>query len=384
MSTAAVEMVTKSGRISKFCWILVLQLILVQHCSIQQQYNSCQASSLSTHSNGSSDDQYEEFFDTSDSDLAQEDFENVGSGDETHLGQSDNEDQDEEFHDAVVDLISLPDLIQGSESQQLQRTNSKKNLADRIRDAASSAIAPAKLYFDVAKRFTIWRRDYLAFRNKFGYNNESGEPILKDAIEVLQIEYANVDQELHKKACSGDAESQSNTENFDFILRVLRLLIDRLEEHLDMLKRVGVQATLNAHSNDASAEIEQNIQNATDRAKRIVTKSAVNLVRGELEVLIKTFAFNAIATYVVNNNQALDPGMMSHIEPIVLLLGTANTPLIVSYLQNIRFRTTMKLFNYSLSLFTCKRETDGTIKQTNIRQTLLASPMGKIFKQNRD
>lgn len=259
-------------------------------------------------------------------------------------------------------------------------------------EAIESALTRTKYYYDLIKRFITWRSEYNKLQKELGNDRSTGQPILKDAVDVLRFEYAKVDQELHMEACmkaghntlSGeigfvmddDEEEEDEvlrkTESVRFIMRILGRLIDRLELRLVTLRRGGVAAAQDHELRraDAMAEqeierIEEAVKKATDRAKRIAKQTATDFVKQEVKFLANTFVLNQIATYVVNVNANAGSSastIMSSLEPFILLLGLPNTPLIWSYLINTGYRVVASVISNAWPLFMCKRDTLTTPK----------------------
>lgn len=250
----------------------------------------------------------------------------------------------------------------------LEGTNSDQTHAagffGRIHNAAKVAVAPAQAYYDLAIRYKNWRSEHRRLQQQLG-RTDSGEFKVKDAMEVLRLEYAKVDRMLQDEMCQADTPI-GDFENVDLIVKILSLLIDRLEVKLAATKANGAEPSEADSDQEAAerrlAEIEANAGQAIRRAKRIAARSAINLVQNELATIVKLLACDMAASYVLNQGQVgADglPGLLGRLEPFVLLIGSVNTPILVSYLRNVRLRAVLTLVNRSVSALACLRSASG-------------------------
>lgn len=311
------------------CWLLILQLVLVQQCLLQ--LNRCEAFGLlaSLIPAGKQD--------AEDGAFTGKSLYN-SSDDANNTSHSNNGDYPNEDHPS-----SGFSLIEGT-----------KSIAGRIFDVA---IAPTKSYYNLAKRYQKWRNQYTRLQQQYGNNQTTGKPILKGAIDVLRIEYAKVDRQLTNEACNVNGEKvaedtkKQDTESMNFIWRILTLLIDQLETRLEMLERDDLEMALNGklHLIDSEAEheaerIEDTVQEAAARAKWIAVKSALNLALSELNYIAMLALINILDNYFRCSESSTQ------------LLGASTSSLTVNYLRSFPFRGIIKLLNYPASRCKCQRE----------------------------
>lgn len=246
----------------------------------------------------------------------------------------------------------------------------------RITRAAKDIVAPAKSYYDLINRYRYWRTEWNRLQKELGTRPGGKQPVLRDSLDVLRLEYAKVDYELAREICSPSTGTQngkrpSNAEDLDFMVKIIRRLIERLEDKLARLEDKSPSEILAEDLGD-DQEAEKNIQElelrvlaASNRAKRIAARSLANLAAQEFLSVVRLLAFDSLATFVVNRNankaSAADTmsALMSRMEPIVLLLGSANSHLLVSYLRDVQFRATLNLINHSFNMLSCPRSADG-------------------------
>lgn len=235
-------------------------------------------------------------------------------------------------------------------------SNQPKSILGRLKHAAQATIAPAQSYYNLVKRYRNWRVEYTKLQKEYG-TKENGEPKLQNLMDVLRLEYAKVDKILTEDACrldDADApdETQKEIENIDLIFNILKMLIDRLEANLIKLKEHGPpkddEPDDDAETRSRLEEIEHHSKEAIDRAKRIVAQSAKDAVKNELRAIICMFVFDTAASYMLNQAERGPDGtigLLGKLEPFVILIANVNTPFVVSYLRDVKFRAILNVTN---------------------------------------
>lgn len=269
------------------------------------------------------------------------------------------------------DIGSLSESDWDSDSDSDSDYDERPSVFGRLAEVARRAIAPARNYYNLVQRYRRWYQDYSAVQQ--GLVRKDGSFVLPDPLEMLRLEYAKVDKLLMEEACnSSRTKSLDSVENVDFVLNVLNLLIGRLEKRLADIKSMdGEQLLMRPPSNIASrrepaarlssrsileaaalaklerVEEETGVQEAVERAKRIAKRTARTIALREIRQVVKIVAFNALANNLVEQRQSGQLSeVLTYLEPVVLLIGSTNTPLTVAYLRDIQFRSTIGLVSY--------------------------------------
>lgn len=284
------------------------------------------------------------------------------------------------FHAAQALAEKLKEEAISSETDLVSENDesTQKSIFGKLTSLAKRAIAPVRDYYTLAQRYRNWVADYKGIKSSF----ESRQVGLRmrAAADLIRIEYAKLDKKLMEDACSFEPNNelkQYEVEKVDFVLRILRLLIGRLENIMENLKdsngAIDELAEMNVLASEADgvdgqpsdkeqllAKIDQqeaDVHEAVERAKRIAFSAVSHVASTEAIRMVKLFIFNALATSIVNKRKEMDDNgvdphqnVLSYLEPIILLLGTANTPLVVTYLRNIQFRASLALVSHSINL----------------------------------
>ena len=295
--------------------------------------------------------------------------------------------------------------------------NSQANLNDvgdntGLKGRFSKAISPLTNMFKLVSRFNKWRDNYNQLQQTFGKGPGSSHYILRDAMDVFRIEYAKIDKQLAEEACieyqnelanmgevhdddhsdhsdheddidehAEDAQlrqlerqkrlklkqKQRQRENVKLIVKTLKLLVERLEQRYEVLKAMGPDAALDEKQSKADAEaveqmenIEKALKEASTRVRGIATRALIHLANKEAQRLILLFFFNGAATFVVNNQFLTGGALLSLLEPVILLLGTPNAPLLDTYWVAMQYRLGISFIKFSAYLLPCKRKKPQT------------------------
>lgn len=251
----------------------------------------------------------------------------------------------------------------------------KLSFFERSKDYVRRTIAPAKEYYDLVRRYRAWYRDYNSLIQTICDHQAipdcNQNPPVRSALDALQIEYAKLDQTLYEQAVNckrsrgrkrtraSIEEEARGVEKSDFLLKALKMLIDRLEENLNHIQSNGFM-----NEKDEMDELllkmgkedqDEYTRVAIERAKRILAKKARRVALREIRHLFKFVLLNSLAHQVKNRDRSLeDPDdVMSYVEPIILLLGDVDTPIIVTYLRDLRFRLALALVKHLSSARLC-------------------------------
>lgn len=220
----------------------------------------------------------------------------------------------------------------------------------------NNAVAPVKNCVSLVNRYHAWFQNYKTLQR------DSPVP-MKDSMEVLKEEYTKVDEEMRAEAAPNevpDAEAPASGKSEDpnsmgHIFKVLQVVIDRLEAKLaEQVAKQGL--TRSDESGVAKAEVhehvdEERVKQAMDRIKSALMGAGKALVIGEGANIARTAVFHALAQYYAAKPDTGDA--LDQLRPIVALLGSAATPVAVSYLMGIQFRVALAAFSAMnpLSLF---------------------------------
>lgn len=251
----------------------------------------------------------------------------------------------------------------------------KLSFFERSKEFVRRSIAPAREYVGLVKRYRAWYRDYNQLIESFCDQQENpGEckdhPPVRSALDAIQIEYAKVDQKLFEEASNCRRQLRRNPKHTlilnepkrdldDFLLKALRLLIDRLEDNLNNIKLNGFLNENNEIDEMllkmSKEEQDQYTRMAIERAKRMAQRKAKRVALREIRHLFKFVLLNSLANQVKNRDRSMEGpnDVMNYLEPIILLLGDVNTPVIVSYLRDLRFRLALTLVNQLTSVKLC-------------------------------
>lgn len=257
-----------------------------------------------------------------------------------------------------------------------------KILVEKVGDSVRSSLAPARSYYELVSRYHTWFRNYKELE-------KLSKGSMKSAAEVLREEYAKVDKILYEEEClSSDPKDVSDDPvptisyadklgSVDFVFNVLRKVIDRLEKSLAELKSEqglkvrrpeasGLRLLLDDYPVNKKGDEEKSeklinveedkllnevddkqVKIAMERVKRTVLKAATNAITNEALVVANLALVSTAINYMSS---------ISYLAPIVNLLGSANTPLVVWYLRNLELRAALTVINRvnPLSFLSCK------------------------------
>lgn len=281
------------------------------------------------------------------------------------------------------------DLDLMDDKQSMSLLDQKRDFFPQLLTAAKRVIAPSRNYYHLVKRYKNWYKNYNDLKSVV---ESEGSLKMRTSSDVIRIEYAKLDKLLMERACEIEPElrgHENELESVDFVLQILRILIGELESiekklerssldedilnQLNVLVPAGDQQQLAAvDNNDDNNNNEDNkskldetqmmtsdddVKRALNRAKRIAIQAVGSVALTEALNVAKLSVFNAVARHIVENRQSMDAAgldprnnVLNYLEPIVLLLGSPSSSLVVSYLRNVQFRASLALVSHSFNM----------------------------------
>lgn len=293
-----------------------------------------------------------------------------------------------------VDCNAGEDEEEMQESSLMLEDSYKKigeNLVEKLGDTVKGALEPAKNYYNLVNRYHSWFKRYKKLERA------SKGRTMKDASEVLKEEYARVDRILFEEECSTDFKDISNSptepanyakkvESVDFVFKVLRKVIDRLEVSLDKLEEEtgdpkfkgclnsGLKILLennNVISNVGEEEEEEQMPEVDEeqvklamiRVKKTVLKAATDVATNEALTLANLLLVSKTVKWMSS---------LSYLTPFVSLMGKANTPLTVWYLRNLELRAGLAIVSQlnPLSFLSCAFKDQNSDRKTSDKKII--------------
>lgn len=249
--------------------------------------------------------------------------------------------------DSSQNFGSIPEL---NSRQQEHRSG----ILARLGEAVKATLAPISEYMNIARRYQRWLAQYKQLEEK----TSSRDGMIKPALDVLREEYAKADELLKKEfaetncyasSINGKANSIENeTETVDFIFLVLKKLIDRLEWRLDAERehygyKMFVEAPYEGFTD--LPDDETRVHEAMGKVKQVVTKAvSMQLIKESVRVT-RIALLNMLAT-AMSNNYYPENSIRNYISNIVLLLGSVENSVAVSYLRELKFRAALVAVSY--------------------------------------
>lgn len=260
---------------------------------------------------------------------------------------------DNSYYEDDTEQTSFIDIPRSEEVENLRATYWSK-----FGGVVQRVMAPTTSYITLITRYHKWYQTYKELQK------ESGDGQIRDAMDVLKEEYAKVDEEILKEQMAEAEENEANrtdkkakpfdpkqTENIDFVFKVLSRLIDRLEAILKELEEnegVFVDALDDEIESNADTSMEsddyERTKRAMDRVKRTAVKTATNLVTNELMVVAKIASINALAAYL-STRPVKEGDPLGYLIPIIQMVGKTNVPFVVRYLKDVQFRAALAVIN---------------------------------------
>lgn len=254
----------------------------------------------------------------------------------------------------------------------------KPSFIRRVISTVQRIISPARSYYSLVQRYRNWYTKYNKLKAEVESSSD-GQVRMRTSVDVMSNEYAKLDKKLMEQECNAQPENkmrQYEVENTDFILKILHLLIGELEILLTRIENstrteeslaelnclapaekeadIEDQALLKVDSEGTESKTieEEDLERAIKRAKRIAIGAASSTAVKESFRLIRLYVLNAIATHIVmaNKNGAPDSPAtyLTYLEPLVLLLGSPCTSLVLTYFRDLQFRAAYALVTHSV------------------------------------
>jgi hypothetical protein len=226
-------------------------------------------------------------------------------------------------------------------------------LTDRTHGALIGFVRPKRDYFDLFQRYQKWFSKYTA---AYEQSRQLG-PELLEPLELLAMEFADIDRELHaNKSESGSEGSQKSTglsatakhylnllagcsvqrQAIDDVHAVLEQMIERLEL-LDLDNRDNLVEQLNAKPHLSKLASQQDrrtseeFRRAMDRMRQIGVKSAGEVAANEAFVFMRTVIVQVLAIYLVG--MPMVGGSLA-----ANLLASFSAPALLQYLAGVKGR----------------------------------------------
>lgn len=231
-------------------------------------------------------------------------------------------------------------------------------------------------YFALMVRYFKWYSDYKSLY-------ESSRGALIEPGKLVKSEFAKIDQKLiDKKIAQAFQQAEimgkidmaalaNKIETTDYLYESIKQLVEHLEsvlneiapltddydsdeedyddgdeldlmrdlEHANTTKLQRVAGPLEAGTLQLASD--EQVRRTFARMKRILNKVAVGFINSELIIISRIAILNAVATYLTANMD----NPLNTLIPFMRLLGAVNTPLLSSYMFNVKIRTFFSLFD---------------------------------------
>lgn len=260
---------------------------------------------------------------------------------------------DSSFCEDLRDELSTDhDSGRSGEGELLRRV--KEGLWQRARRTVNHFVEPPKNYFRLIKRYRRWQNEY----NNILKQHRSLVTPLASSVSLARAQYAKADHDIVqsivlRKGITRLGYDLMDLENLDLIYTILLLTIQRLEALLDQYRIDGTRQAaveaMGAENNDhrdQEGDVREKYEIACDRFKR-ASKKATSTLQGELDFMAKLLIFNQLATLVADHPE-IHPksGPGAFLVSLMLELGAAHTPLLVTYMFSFKFRAAWMILDY--------------------------------------
>lgn len=244
------------------------------------------------------------------------------------------------------DDINLCKELSAIEKEDSSTVANKQPIVRRIASAVwqkaksvvNKVVEPPAKYVTLIMKFRRWFNEYEQLRNETDAN-------LPEPMDLLRFEFAHADSEIVEGL-------GAQRENIDMLHMIFTQTLERLNKLKVLYSNEETRPeAMDIFKSIKDEEAQRRYEQATDRLKRVTTKAASSFVQRELAVLARLMIINSLATVVADHPEIThEYGTAGVLASIVVRLGSAHTPLIASYLTNIKFRTAMYLLSPSKPL----------------------------------
>lgn len=216
-------------------------------------------------------------------------------------------------------------------------------LMNRLTSWVKDTIAPAQDYLSLANRYRMFFKSYELLERS------SLRP-LKPAGEVLREEYAKADQQLLQEACRLEAVEPDQVESVDFVLRALKIVIDKLELRLAQVEKDS--SSVEQQPSDRLEELSEpqvsaeRIDQALERVKKTALSSARRLLQGELTFLARRVTTSSLLSYLAARHELL-PEPLKILYPVIVMFANDMTvsSVVLDYLRGTELRMALSMLN---------------------------------------
>lgn len=234
------------------------------------------------------------------------------------------------------------DQVAGARSN----SSSVRRVAGAIWQKAKSAFnrvveSPTK-YASLLMRARRWFNEYSLLTNANANNNlDDAAAALPAPVDLLKHEFAQADHDVVSGLKFGDKE------NVDLLYKIFVRTLERLEKLTKQYKDERTrQAALDIFDTIESEESKRRYATASGRLRRVTKDVAVSAIQNEVSVIARIMILDALATVLADHPELTEEyGAAGMFAGLLVKLGAAHTPLIASYLTNIKFRTALYLLD---------------------------------------